>query len=48
VHSVLTRRGWRRNIALDYRYEDYEVAAEESSENFNGLVPNISWSKVGG
>jgi translocation and assembly module TamA len=46
VHSVLTRRGWRRNIALDYRYEDYEVAAEESSENFNGLVPNISWSKV--
>jgi len=45
AHSVVTSGGWRRNISLDYRYEDYEVA-ETDSDTFNGLVPNISWSKT--
>jgi translocation and assembly module TamA len=45
AHSVVTPGGWRRNISLDYRYEDYEVA-ETDSDIFNGLVPNISWSKT--
>jgi translocation and assembly module TamA len=45
AHSVVTSGGWRRNISLDYRYEDYEVA-ESDSDTFNGLVPNISWSKT--
>jgi len=46
VQSVLTPRGWRRNIALDYRYEDYEVSGEDGTDNFNGLVPNVTWSKI--
>jgi translocation and assembly module TamA len=45
VQSVLTRSGWRRNLGIDYRYEDSEVA-EDDSDGFNGLVPNASWSKV--
>jgi translocation and assembly module TamA len=45
AHSVRTKRGWRRIIGLDYRYEDYKVT-DDDSDNFNGLVPNISWSKV--
>jgi translocation and assembly module TamA len=45
AHSVVTKGGWRRNIGIDYRYEDYQVA-ESDSDTFNGLVPHISWSKV--
>ncbi len=45
VQSVLTRSGWRRDLGLDYRYEDYEVA-DEDSDSFNGFVPHASWSKL--
>ncbi|MCF7985119.1 MAG: autotransporter assembly complex protein TamA [Thiohalocapsa sp.] len=45
AHSVVTPGGWRRNIGIDYRYEDYEVS-DQDSDTFNGLVPNISWSKI--
>ncbi|MGB5834852.1 MAG: autotransporter assembly complex family protein [Thiohalocapsa sp.] len=45
AQSVVTPGGWRRNVGLDYRYEDYEVA-ETDADTFNGLVPNISWSKI--
>jgi translocation and assembly module TamA len=45
AHSVVTKGGWRRNIGIDYRYEDYEVA-DTDSDTFNGLVPYASWSKV--
>lgn len=45
AHSVQTKSGWRRVIGLDYRYEDYEVTSTDD-DSFNGLVPNISWSKV--
>jgi translocation and assembly module TamA len=45
AHSVQTKRGWRRIIGVDYRYEDYSVASTDD-DSFNGLVPNISWSKV--
>ncbi len=45
AYSVRTKGGWRRNIGIDYRYENYTVA-DTGDESFNGLVPNISWSKV--
>jgi translocation and assembly module TamA len=45
AHSVVTPGGWRRNIGLDYRYEDYQVTDTDTG-TFNGLVPNVSWSKV--
>jgi translocation and assembly module TamA len=46
VHSVLTpARLAPRDIGIDYRYEDYDRPAT-TTRNFNGLVPNISWSKV--
>jgi translocation and assembly module TamA len=45
VQSIATRGGWRRNLGVDYRYEDYEVSDDESN-TFNGLVPHASWSKV--
>jgi translocation and assembly module TamA len=45
AQSILTRGGWRRNIGIDYRYEDSEVSGEER-DTFNGLEPHASWSKV--
>ncbi len=45
AQSIVTRGGWRRNIGIDYRYEDYEVGSSDT-DTFNGLVPSISWSKV--
>ncbi|WP_338065419.1 autotransporter assembly complex family protein [Thiospirillum jenense] len=49
AHSVRIRNGWRRTIGLDYRYENYTItdsSAENDSDQFNGLVPSIAWSKV--
>lgn len=43
--SRVGRSGWRRDIGLDYQYEDFEVSDQQNSD-FNGLVPNISWSRV--
>lgn len=45
AQSMVTPGGWRRNIGVDYRYEDYEVGQGDDGV-FNGLVPNISWSKT--
>lgn len=45
AQSVRTKNGWRRIIGVDYRYEDSSVASDGDG-NFNGLVPNLSWSKV--
>jgi len=45
AQSIVTPSGWRRNIGIDYRYEDYRIG-ESDSDTFNGLVPYISWSKV--
>lgn len=45
AHSTVTPRGWRRNIGIDYRYEDYELNDVESGTS-NEIVPNISWSKT--
>ena len=45
AHSIRTKNGWRRIIGVDYRYEDFSVAADDDG-TFNGLVPNLSWSKV--
>lgn len=45
AQSVVTPGGWRREMGLDYRYEDLTVTDTET-EPFNGLVPNISWSRI--
>jgi translocation and assembly module TamA len=45
AHSVVTRRNWRREIGVEYRYEDYEIGDEERS-TFSGIVPYASFSKV--
>ncbi|BCU07032.1 autotransporter assembly complex protein TamA [Allochromatium tepidum] len=45
AHSTLNARGWRRNLGLDYRYEDLDIN-ESSMGAMNELAPNISWSKT--
>lgn len=45
IQSVSIKNGWRRDIGLDYRYEDSEVGDGES-DIFNGLVPSIAWSRT--
>ncbi|MGQ9659802.1 MAG: autotransporter assembly complex protein TamA [Thermochromatium sp.] len=45
AHSTLNAHGWRRTLALDYRYEDLEIN-ESAMGAINELAPNISWSKT--
>jgi translocation and assembly module TamA len=45
AHSTVIRGDWRREIGIDFRYEDYEVA-DEQRNTFTGLVPHIAFSKV--
>jgi translocation and assembly module TamA len=45
AHSTLTTDGWRRNIGIDYRYENLDVGSDSLGAT-NELVPNISWSKT--
>ena len=45
AQSMVTKGGWRRNIGVDYSYEDYKVA-DTQSDTFNGFVPYVSWFKV--
>ena len=45
AQSIVTRGGWRRNLGVDYRYEDYKISDDENN-SFNGLVPYASWSRV--
>lgn len=45
IQSISVADGWRRDIGLDYRYEDSEVSNGES-QIFNGLVPSIAWSRT--
>jgi len=45
AHSTLSPGGWRRNIGLDYRYEDLDIN-ESAMDATNELAPNISWSKT--
>ena len=45
AHSTLTPGGWRRDVGLDYRYEDLEIN-EQTAGAMNELVPNVSWSKT--
>jgi len=45
AHSVVTLDGWRRTAGIDYRREQFEVAAD-AAELVNDLVPNITWSKT--
>lgn len=45
AHSVVTPGGWRRTAGIDYRREQFEIAADDA-ELVNELVPNITWSKT--
>ncbi|NEX19818.1 outer membrane protein assembly factor [Thiorhodococcus mannitoliphagus] len=45
AHSTVTPGGWRRNIGIDYLYDDLETSADSLGAT-NELVPNISWSKT--
>ncbi|WP_408606020.1 autotransporter assembly complex protein TamA [Imhoffiella purpurea] len=46
AHSTLTERGWRRNLGVEYNYEDFDLDDATSVGATNELVPNISWSKT--
>jgi translocation and assembly module TamA len=43
AHSV-KRRGWRRDIGVEFRYEDYDIADEQN--DLNELVPYIELSRT--
>ena len=43
-HSVGLERGWRRDLGLEYSYEDFEVGEQEDSSRL--LVPSISWLRI--
>lgn len=43
AHSV-QRRGWRRDIGLEFRYEDYDISNEQN--NVNELAPYIEVSRT--
>ena len=45
AQSIQTKNGWQRVLGVDYRYESFSVASVDDG-TFNGLVPNVSWSKV--
>ncbi len=45
AHSTLTPDGWRRNLGLDYRYEDLDDGINSIGAT-SELVPNVSWSKT--
>jgi translocation and assembly module TamA len=43
--SIVTPGGWRRDLGIDYRYEDYTIN-DVQSDAVNELVPNVSWAKT--
>lgn len=43
--STVTPGGWRRDLGIEYRYEDYSINDVES-DAVNELVPNVSWAKT--
>ena len=38
AQSVVTKRGWRRNIGIDYRYEDFEIVGYEAAPHIKAAV----------
>jgi len=44
-HSIVTPGGWRQDLGIDYRYEDYRINDVEQ-DAVNELVPIASWSKT--
>ncbi|MEN8175774.1 MAG: autotransporter assembly complex family protein [Pseudomonadota bacterium] len=44
VHQSVVRDGWRRNLGIEYRYEDYDLGEEE--EDVDELVPYVTYSKT--
>jgi translocation and assembly module TamA len=45
AYSVVTPRGWRRTLGVDFRYEDYQLE-EGGQDDALELIPNISWAKT--
>lgn len=45
AYSSLVGDGWRRNLGVDYRYEDLDVNDTSQGATVE-LVPNVSWSKT--
>jgi translocation and assembly module TamA len=43
--SIVTEGGWRRDMGIDYRYENYTINDVEQ-DAVNELVPNVSWAKT--
>ena len=43
--STITADGWRRDLGIDYSYEDYTINDVEQ-DAVNEVVPNASWSKT--
>jgi translocation and assembly module TamA len=43
-HSVGLENGWRRNLGLDYSYENFEVAEQDDSAFL--LVPSVQWDRL--
>ncbi len=43
--SIVTPGGWRRDLGIDYRYENYEINGVVQPA-VNELVPNVSWAKT--
>ena len=43
AHSV-QRRGWRRDVGIEFRYEDYDIADEQ--DDVNELVPYVEFSRT--
>lgn len=43
-HSVGLENGWRRNLGLDYSYEQFEISDQD--DNAFLLVPNIQWTRL--
>ena len=43
--SIVTPGGWRRDLGIDYRYENYRINDVEQ-QAVNELVPNASWAKT--
>lgn len=45
ARSTVSGGGWRRDIGIDYRYEDFTIDDVET-DAVNELVPSIAWAKT--
>ena len=43
--SIVTPSGWRRDLGIDYRYENYSINDVQTAA-VNELIPSASWAKT--